>query len=137
MLMKKKRKEELSLRDNKVKELHLPKAVNINETFKYDLTAEPMPHKVLVPKNLLSVTKHKEELNRAYSLQSPNIGAELGSLSATVKSLTQSALLKQSISEYKGDELIRKLILSKDATERIEEEYPSQRESPSEMLMPE
>jgi hypothetical protein len=50
-----------------VKELHLPRAVNINEGFKYDVE-QPAQHRVLVPKNLLQSNKHKEELNRAYSL---------------------------------------------------------------------
>lgn len=36
-----------------------------------------------------------------------------------------------------GDELQRRLILSKDATYQIEEEIPSNRESPSDLLIPE
>ena len=44
---------------------HVPNKLMINDTFKYE-NPQFNQHKVLVPKNLLQNTKHKEEINRIY-----------------------------------------------------------------------
>jgi hypothetical protein len=91
--LSKQKRDHLSMRDQRtLRELHIPKALNINDTFKFEKEAVPQ-HKLLVPKILLQSTKTKEDLSRAFNSQYPHIGAALGF--ATVKSLTESARLAE------------------------------------------
>ena len=50
-----------------MREVHVPKTLNINENFRFESIDQQPVHKVLIPKNLLQSTRYKDEINKAYN----------------------------------------------------------------------